>query len=174
METSFENSGFISYPPLGAGGFAGGVVYFAFEADFIEDNVRCIPMIARFKLDACGIKLSLKQWSKMSVIERNLVAEFDCSSQKKLNNYKAYLQAVILNRTGEIARQLEVEQNPQWAETLAVPAIVTNKCAELNINITLESWLKLDYLQRFVLVKLSKPSHENRNFPIAMEEFGLF
>ena len=148
-------------------------VYFNFEADFVEDNVRCIPMIARFKLDACGIKLSLRQWSKMNVEERNLVAEFNCNSQKKLADYKAYLQAVILNRTGELTKEFEVEQNPQWTETLAVPTIVTDKCAELNLRITREAWLELDYLQRFVLVKLSKPSHENKNFPIAMKEFGL-
>ncbi len=169
MTNDFKNTVFISYPSLEVGG----VVYFNFEADFVEDNVRCIPMIARFKLDACGIKLSLKQWSKMSVEERSLVAEFDCNSQKKIAAYKSYLQTIILNRTGEAAREFEVDQNAQWAETFAVPEIVVNKCIELAMTITLESWLGLDYLQRFVLVKLSKPSHENRNFPIAIKEFGL-
>lgn len=169
MHNYFSNKKTFQSSPLGFRH----AVYFNFEADFIEDNVRCIPMIARFKLDACGVKLSLRQWSKMSVEERNLAAGFDCDSQKKLTNYKEYLQTIILKRTGETTTQFEVEKNPQWAETIAVPEIIINKCIELDISITLVSWLKLDFLQRFVLVKLSKPSHENKNFPIAMKEFGL-
>ncbi|WP_353849846.1 nitrate reductase associated protein, partial [Hydrotalea sp.] len=31
------------------------IEYFQFEEDFVEENVRCIPMIVRFKMDAVGI-----------------------------------------------------------------------------------------------------------------------
>jgi len=34
-----------------------GIEYFKFEEDFIEEDVRCIPMIVRFKMDLAGIKL---------------------------------------------------------------------------------------------------------------------
>ena len=40
------------------------IQYFLFEEDFIEKNVRCIPMIVRYKLDTVGIKLQLSQWSR--------------------------------------------------------------------------------------------------------------
>jgi hypothetical protein len=43
-------------------------VYFAFENDFV-DTFRCIPMIVRYKLDTCGIKLKLPEWVKLSVDE---------------------------------------------------------------------------------------------------------
>ena len=38
---------------------------FAFESDFVA-TLRCVPMAVRFKLDRCGIKLSLRQWSRFS------------------------------------------------------------------------------------------------------------
>lgn len=40
-----------------------GAVFFQFESDFVA-TLRCIPMIVRFKLDLCGVKLSLKAWSR--------------------------------------------------------------------------------------------------------------
>ena len=59
-------------------------VYFKFEGDFVEENIRCIPMCVRFKLDACGIKLQLREWSKMSIIERNSLAEMPCITDKDI------------------------------------------------------------------------------------------
>lgn len=42
---------------------------FDFERDF-AGSLRCIPMIARQKLDIIGIKLSLRQWSRFTREER--------------------------------------------------------------------------------------------------------
>ena len=41
-----------------------GIEYFDFEEDFVEKNIRCIPMIVRFKMDEAGIKLKLSEWSR--------------------------------------------------------------------------------------------------------------
>ena len=38
---------------------------FDFERDF-AGSLRCIPMVARQKLDIVGIKLSLRQWSRFT------------------------------------------------------------------------------------------------------------
>lgn len=46
-------------------------VFFAFESDFV-DSLRCIPMVVRYKLDTCGIKLKLPEWVK----ERKAYASF--------------------------------------------------------------------------------------------------
>lgn len=37
---------------------------FEFERDFAV-SLRCIPMIARQKLDIVGIKMTLRQWSRL-------------------------------------------------------------------------------------------------------------
>jgi hypothetical protein len=37
---------------------------FVFEGDFV-DNLRCIPMQVRYKLDTCSIKLRLSDWNRI-------------------------------------------------------------------------------------------------------------
>ena len=147
--------------------------YFKFEEDFMEDNIRCIPMIARFKLDACGIKLKLKEWCLMHEEERVKVSEYPCATPEQKQEYKKYLENLIFHSTGSMAQQLEIDKNPGWANKDMIPEILKQKLAELNFPMYLEQWQGLDDLQRFVLVKLSRPGHENKNFPIAMHEFGL-
>jgi len=149
------------------------IQYFKFEEDFVEDNIRCIPMIARFKLDACGIKLKLKEWSQMNEEERVNVSEYPCNTPEEVQSYRQYLKAVILYRTSSVAQDMEVDKNPGWANKDVVPEILKQKLTELDFSMELKQWQGLNDLQRFVLIKLSRPSHENKNFPIAMHEFGL-
>jgi len=47
------------------------------------------------------------------------------------------------------------------------------KLKEFDWIISLRQWRELSNLQRFVLMKLCKPGHENKNFPKAIKEFGL-
>jgi hypothetical protein len=147
--------------------------YFQFEEDFVEDNVRCIPMIARFKLDACGIKLKLAEWCKMNIEERKNLASLPCDTMEEIIEYRFYLKDLILNRTGNEATELPVLQNPAWALLDEIPFPIQEKLHEFNWTLSPDQWSKLSDLQRFALLKLSYPSHENRNFPKAMKEFEL-
>lgn len=149
------------------------ITYFKFEEDFVEDNIRCIPMIARFKLDACGIKLKLNEWGRMNEDDRMNIVEYPCSTHEEIQTYRQYLKAVILYRTSKQAQDIEVDKNPGWANTNEIPEIVQQKSADIHFSIMLQQWRGLTDLQRFVLVKLSRPGHENKNFPKAMREFGL-
>lgn len=147
--------------------------YFTFEADFVEDNVRCIPMIVRFKLDACGIKLKLKEWSKMETEERENLATLSCETDQEVADYKKYLIDVIKKHTGETGTEIPVMTNPPWTRVDEIPYPLQEKLKEFNWAISIVQWLKLSELQRFVLLKLSYPGHENANFPKAMREFNL-
>jgi hypothetical protein len=147
--------------------------YFEFEADFVEENVRCIPMIVRFKLDACGIKLKLKEWSKLSVEERENLAVFPCNTAEQTAIYKEYLQELIHVHTGEMATEIPVMVNPIWSIRDEIPFPLQEKLKEFAWTISLTQWVALSDLQRFALLKLSYPGHENRNFPVAMREFEL-
>jgi hypothetical protein len=149
------------------------IQYFKFEEDFVEDSIRCIPMIARFKLDACGIKLKLSEWSRMNEEERMYVSEYPCSSEEEIRSYRQYIKTLVRIRTSNEAQDMEVDINPGWANAESIPEILVQKLAEQNTNISVKQWQCLNDLQRFVLVKLSRPGHENRKFPIAMREFGL-
>ena len=147
--------------------------YFRFEEDFVEDNVRCIPMIVRFKLDACGIKLKLAEWCKMSTDQRMLLAALPCETPIEVDAYGENLRQLIMSITNQNPTDLKVDHNPQWAQLSEIPSILIEKVKELNLSLSLAQWKGLDTLQRFALLKLSSASHENKNFPKAMREFDL-
>jgi len=149
------------------------VEYFKFEEDFIEESVRCIPMIVRFKLDTCGIKLKLMEWSKMTVTERSNLAEYPCQTRNEVQTYRRYLQQIVRIRAGQDATDLEIDNNPLWATQTEVPWLFLEKLKELNLSVSLHQWQRLSALQRFALLKLCSPGHENKNFPRALKEFNL-
>ena len=148
------------------------VMYFAFERDFIEAN-RCIPMIVRFKLDACGIKLKLAEWNRMKPVEREHLATATCSTPGEVSQYRENLRQLVLARTGNLPAEIAIEHSPAWSVTGDTPDCVKEKLSEGPWSLSAQQWGKLNDLQRFVLVKLSRPGHENKNFPRAMAEFGL-
>ena len=150
------------------------VEYFHFEQDFMEDNIRCIPMIVRLKLDTCGVKLKLKEWSKMSVEEREQLALLPIDSALDLDFYRAYLQRIVHNYTGESVTLLPTNIDYHyWSSVDALPSVLEEKLEDSKMSISIAQWKKLRVLQRFALLKLTRPGHENKNFPKAMKEFGL-
>lgn len=149
------------------------LVYFQFEEDFVEENIRCIPMMLRFKLDACGIKLKLSEWNKMSLIERNTLCSITCANDEDILCFRKYLQQMIRKQTGKEATELQVEANPAWANTHELPQALLEKLKEFNWAVSLMQWKRLTSLQRFALMKLTRPGHENKNFPKAVKEFKL-
>lgn len=147
--------------------------YFDFEADFVEDNIRCIPMIVRFKLDACGIKLKLSEWSKLDSYEREVLANMTGDKGDEVVRYRSYLQGLILSRTGQPATLLPPTNKPGWSVLSDIPHSIKERINELNKSITLRQWQRLTILQRFALFKLSSGGHEHKNFLKALVEFNL-
>ena len=146
--------------------------FFKFEADFV-DSLRCIPMQVRFKLDNCGVKLKLSHWHQFTEQERQTLVEMPCTSKKECQKYREFLQNLIVEKTGTPAKELSIEDNPAWMKEEEIPETIETKAEESRVEITVEQWKKLTPLQRFALIKLSRPSHENKNFYPAVEEFGL-
>jgi hypothetical protein len=109
----------------------------------------------------------------MSIDERRLLSEMACSTMKEIVQYRHYLQQLVIRRAGIAATYQPVEPNPAWANTNELPAVLTEKLAAFNWCVSLQQWQRLSNLQRFVLLKLCKPGHENKNFPKAFKEFGL-
>ena len=148
-------------------------VFFKFEEDFIESDISCIPMIVRFKLDACGIKLKLAEWSRMKPEEREGLAMAECETVEDLARYRENLQRLIFERTGKPATEIPVPESPAWSRADEIPYTIKEKLQENESCFSLEQWQGLSHLQRFALLKLTSPGHENKNFPKAMAEFGL-
>src|SRR6188768_1102109 len=107
----------IKYDPYAAGA----VLYskslkpgFDFETDFMENNIRCIPMIVRFKLDAVGIKLKLAEWSRFTVEERTRLTEKSCITPEEIKSYREEVRNLVRLRAGSEPTALPVENNPAW------------------------------------------------------------
>lgn len=146
--------------------------FFKFETDFV-DSLRCIPMIVRFKLDTCGVKLKLHHWHNFNQIERQSLVHKPCNTDSEIKEYQEYLQNLVYLKTGQYAKELEINANPEWLNLENIPLDVEEKAKEFNLQLTLSQWNNLTPLQRFVLIKLSRPSHENKNFLPALKEFNL-
>jgi hypothetical protein len=147
-------------------------VFFQFEADFVE-SLRCIPMVVRYKLDSCGIKLKLEHWHRLSSSERQQLVNQACSTVAELAQYRQLLRDWTQRDWGEPAKDLPREAQPAWLDLTSLPANVVQACQVLNVNLTLDQWRSLTPLQRFALIKLARPSHEHRNLLPALREFGL-
>lgn len=147
-------------------------VFFQFEQDFVI-SLRCIPMIVRYNLDTCGVKLKLEHWNRFQTEEREVLANTPCRTPEEVAAYRDRVQSLVIAQTGSPAKDLPIEDPPAWWLTDVVPELVQDKAAESGVTLTLEQWAALTSLQRFALIKLSRSGHENRNFPLALREFGL-
>lgn len=146
--------------------------FFQFEAEFIE-SMHCIPMSVRMKLDTCGVKLKLSHWNKFAQSECQTLITMPCSTTEEANVYKEFLQNLILQKTGNTAKELEIPANPPWLDETKIPENLQQKASSFKVGLTLDQWQKLTPLQRFALIKLSNPGHESKNFLPALKEFKI-
>lgn len=145
--------------------------FFGFEQDFIA-SLRCIPMIMRYKLDTCGVKMKLDHWHKFTEAEKTQLIQMPCETPAEVQLYHETLQKLITDKTGTPAKVLDIDPHPPWLQT-EIPAQVRAKAQACAVEITPTQWQSLSPLQRFALLKLSRPSHENHNFVPALQEFKI-
>jgi hypothetical protein len=148
------------------------IEYFRFEEDFVEDNLRCIPMIVRLKLDTIKIKLPLKAWSRFNERERSRLAADPCDSASDIIKYKMRVLEFAKNHSIEDLGMLSTVEEG-WNHTEKIPESVMEKFKGFQQQINLAQWKSLTNQQRFALIKLSRPGHESKNFEKALTEFGL-
>jgi hypothetical protein len=147
---------------------------FDFEADFARD-LRCIPMVVRFKLDRCSVKLSLRQWARIGATQRFALADRPCDTMNEVTAYRNELLRLIdACDAGEPVLLPENNLARYWSDTSTVSARIAEMIAALGLPpLTVSAWAGLSTLQRFALLKLTRPGHDNENFLPAMREFGL-
>lgn len=142
---------------------------FAFEDDFVTD-LRCIPMAVRLKLDRVGIKMSLKQWAWADAASRQRLLKAPCSQPHEVMAFEKLLRAVITQCEAGPVKLLSAASVPYIHRT-RTPDTVVGQCARDGlVPPDGASWSKLSTLEKFVLVKLSRDSHDNLNFPAAFSE----
>ncbi|TAF50564.1 MAG: nitrate reductase associated protein [Oscillatoriales cyanobacterium] len=147
-------------------------LFFQFEADFVQ-SLRCIPMQVRYKLDTCGVKLQLQHWNQLNDRDRRALVDRPCDTTATIQDYRDRLRQLVHTQTGSYPKDLPIEEEPPWSQTDTIPADVLTEAARWDRTISIDQWRSLSDLQRFALMKLSRPGHENRNFQPALIEFGL-
>jgi hypothetical protein len=146
---------------------------FDFEQDFVS-TLRCIPMAVRLKLDTCGIKLSLRQWSRFTPADRRGLLTDPCASDSEIEAYRKALVNLVASRANEIAKPLAAELCAQCEDHHQPPAVVADYAISVGLPQPSDrQWSALTRLQRFALIKLTRDNHDNVNFIPAMTEFGL-
>ncbi|MGH8206033.1 MAG: nitrate reductase associated protein [Steroidobacteraceae bacterium] len=146
---------------------------FDFERDF-AGSLHCIPMSVRLKLDCCGVKLSLKQWNRLAVDERERLLGLPCDDAHSSASYRQLLISMVETRTGQAPKSLAIESDPEWAADERIPEQLRAYMATLQLApLTTTQWAQLGRVQRFALLKLSRPGHDNDNFVPALREFGV-
>ena len=146
---------------------------FAFENDFVV-TLRCIPMAVRFKLDRCGIKLTLRQWSKFTQADRSGLLFAPCETGLEVDRYRRRLIDLVAERTGDLALALPPQPEPLWENIGGTPQPIRTLAKSSGVEPPSDSeWNSLTELQRFVLIKLSRDNHDNVNFGPALHEFRL-
>ena len=147
---------------------------FQFELEGTEAHL-CIPMSVRLKLDCCGLKVTTQQWKRLNEEEKHLATSTTCQTADERNTYRELIAGIILNRIGEPAGELLPEPNPAWLSEDSIPKRVQDAFrTAAKRELTLTQWTALRPLQRFALIKLTRPGHEmTSKFLHALQEFDL-
>jgi hypothetical protein len=146
---------------------------FGFEADFARD-LRCIPMVVRFKLDRCSVKLSLRQWSKMGQDNRACLFAMRGDSIDEIDRFRKAVVSFATAHCGEAIRWLPADTDPSWVDATRVPSDIARQAAIAGVAPpSVSCWARLSTLERFALLKLARSDHDNHNFIPALYEFGI-
>jgi hypothetical protein len=146
---------------------------FEFERDFAQ-SLRCVPMSVRLKLDVSGVKISLKQWNRLTNEDRQQLLELPCADAREREDFRTRVIGMVAARSSEPAGPLPVDPHPDWTVQDRVPDQIIQHMQGLTLPpLSLAQWQGLSSVRRFALLKLSRPGHDNDNFVPALREFGL-
>lgn len=146
---------------------------FEFEKDF-SGSLYCVPMCVRLKLDCAGVKLSLGQWNRIPLADREWCVSSRCDDDAESLVYRRYVVDALEKATGEVAKSPQKDPLPEWRDATRVPLQLVARLRGLALSeLDVAGWSALHPLQRFALLKLGTSGHTNENFLPALREFGL-
>jgi hypothetical protein len=143
---------------------------FEFEAHIYE-SLNCLPMAARRKLDALGIKVHLAQWEQFGRGERLMICHAPADTEEERSALRTFIEEVAIARTGSPAQVLLEEVRQSASPPPHPPLSLVQNARAFGFELDGEAWATLDDDQRYALMKLGdvkKPSH---NLKPALREF---
>lgn len=69
-----------------------------------------IPRAVRDKLDRAGIKLHLKEWQALSLVDRARLRDLPCETPEDVARYADLVEQLVQHRTGHGAERLRRQE----------------------------------------------------------------
>jgi hypothetical protein len=143
---------------------------FKFEAE-IYDSLNCLPMAARRKLDALGIKLHLAQWEQLGRGERLMICHAPSGSDEECLALKTFIEEAALARSGAPATILPEDSRRSASPPAYPPEVLVRNARAAGVELDNDAWARLDDDQRYALIKLGDTEKPSHNLAAALEEF---
>lgn len=72
-----------------------------------EERLELMPRAVRDKLDRIGVKLHLKDWQALAMIERERLRDLPCETAAEVARYAAAVEALVMRVTGKPPERLQ-------------------------------------------------------------------
>jgi hypothetical protein len=143
---------------------------FEFEADIYE-SLNCLPMAARRKLDALGIKVHLAQWEQFGRGERLMICHAPADTEEERSALRTFIEEVAMARTGSPTQVLPEEARQSAYPPAHPPLNLVQNAHAFGLELDGEAWAGLDDDQRYALIKLGDAKKPSHNLKPALREF---
>jgi hypothetical protein len=143
---------------------------FNFEADIYE-SLNCLPMAARRKLDALGIKIHLAQWEQFGRGERLMICHAPSASDEERFALRTFIDEIAIARTGSPAKVLHEDVRQSAYPPAHPPLMLVQHAHTLGVELDDDAWAALDDDQRYALIKLGDVERPSHNLKQALREF---
>jgi hypothetical protein len=143
---------------------------FMFETEIYE-SLNCLPMAARRKLDAAGIKLHLAQWEQFGRGERLMICHAPADSDEERSALRTFIEEVALVRTGSPAKILPDDARRSANPPDHPPQVLAQHARGFGFDLDDTAWAALDDDQRYALIKLGDSERPSHNLELALQEF---
>ena len=143
---------------------------FAFE-DEIHQNLGCVPMAVRRKLDRAGIKISLEQWQALGLGERLALCHLPVEHEEERDAMRMFTDEAVKAKTGQGVKPLTEASRAAAQPPEHPPAALVEHARVLGVTLNQPLWDKLDSDERYALIKLGDVFTPSHNLPAALAEF---
>jgi hypothetical protein len=143
---------------------------FNFEAE-IYQSLNCLPMAARRKLDALGIKIHLAQWEQLGRGERLMICHAPNDSDEERNALRTFIEEVTIARTGSPVKHLADDARRSAYPPAHPPQELAQNARSYGFELDDRAWAELDDDERYALIKLGDTEKPSHNLGAALQEF---
>jgi hypothetical protein len=143
--------------------------HFKFEEE-VHQNLACVPMAVRRKLDRVGVKVSLEQWQALAQYERLAICHLPTGSDEENDVLRTFLAETVRARAGAATKAVSDEVKVSAEPPGAPPQRLVENAQTVGVTLSQTVWEGLDPDERYALIKLGGGAKRSHNFATALRE----